>query len=76
MDYTQIILDINRKLEKLSKPEPIWVNAEMIKGLTGLNDEGMRRLRKDNPSLWKLKKTGGYLYNISAIPQAMIKSKV
>lgn len=56
---------------KQTKSE-FWVSADRIMFLTGLNKYQMFKLRKDNPSWWKLI-DGKYRYNENAIPQTMLK---
>jgi len=45
----------------------LWVTAREITKRTDLNKEQLRTLRNNNPSLFKLADTGGYLYNFSML---------
>jgi len=72
MSLEQTIVDINRKLDKMAKPAPFWVNAETVMKMTGLDSNGMNALRKNNPDWYKVSKSGGYLYNLHCIPEVMI----
>ena len=75
MDTAEILLSINKKLDKISEVKPVWVSAATIKKITGMDKSGLQMFRSNNRHL--LKKCGkSVLYNISAIPAVMIKQNV
>jgi len=70
---TDILRTIEKKIDAIAKPKPFWVTADVIMEATGLDKNGMSRLRKINPGWYKITKGGGYVYNLNSMPQSMIK---
>lgn len=54
--------------------KPFWLSAAQVMKSTGMTKDDLKRLRRDNPSVYKIENgSKGYRYNITAIPDTLIK---
>lgn len=75
MDTETILVRLERKVDALAKPKPFWVSADVVMEKTGWDKNMMFSQRKSNPDFYKIKKGGGFLYNINAIPETLLIKK-
>lgn len=73
MSTEAALIRIERKVDALAKPKPFWVSAAVIITATGWDRNEMTRQRKANDKFWKVSDRGGYLYDINAIPEILLK---
>lgn len=52
---------------KHHREQILWITAQVVRKLTGLTNEEMRSMRKNNPGFYKPTENNSYLYNAKMI---------
>lgn len=65
---------IERQLEVLARPKPVWVPASTIIDLTGWDKNKMFTARKNETIKYK-QRAGSFLYDLTSLHPTLIKNK-